>query len=94
MIEEVNTLRNSILVKNKKREIMKLLCVLIIAFSFCITSNAKEAITLPPISKTAKHPAGVNLKLMSKDPKYGYSDSVPIKVGHKDMFKGPASERA
>ena len=75
---------------------MQTLYVSIISVFLCFISNAEEKLkTLEPISKTAKHPKNVNLKLMSTNPKYGYSDSVPIKVGHnKDFMKGPASQRA
>ncbi|MFT4176487.1 MAG: hypothetical protein QM627_07505 [Luteolibacter sp.] len=49
--------------------------------------------TPPPIAKDAKHPPGVNMKLMSEDPTYGYSDKNPIKVGSKEEYGGPKAER-
>jgi hypothetical protein len=57
-------------------------------------SAAEESKPLPPIDKKADHPAGVNLKLLSEDATYGYSDQNAIKVGSKDEFGGPAAERA
>ena len=57
--------------------------------------HAKDAAkVLDPISKTAKHPRGVNLKLMSDDKTYGYSDKNPIKVGSKEEYGGPKAKRA
>lgn len=56
--------------------------------------NAEEELkTAPPIPKDAKHPADVNVKLMSDDPTYGYSEKNPIKVGSKDEYGGPKAER-
>lgn len=68
-----------------------------IALAFTVmtlSTHAEEAPKTPlPIAKDAKHPAGVNVKLMSDDPTYGYSDKNPIKVGSKDEFGGPKAER-
>jgi hypothetical protein len=69
----------------------------IIALAFAmmtLATHAEEAPKAPPpISKDAKHPAGVNVKLMSDDPTYGYSEKNPIKVGSKDEYGGPKAER-
>ncbi|BDS05747.1 hypothetical protein NT6N_07870 [Oceaniferula spumae] len=60
----------------------------------CISLQAKEpARVLDPIEKSAKHPKGVDLKLMSTDKTYGYSDQNAIKVGSKEEFGGPGAER-
>jgi hypothetical protein len=59
-----------------------------------LVTHAEEAPKTPaPIAKNAKHPKGVNLKLMSDDPTYGYSEKNPIKVGGKDELDGPQAER-
>ena len=59
-----------------------------------IAAHAEEAPkTPPPISKEAKHPPGVNMRLLSEDPTYGYSEKNPIKVGSKDEYGGPKAER-
>ena len=50
--------------------------------------------TLPPIKNDAKHPKRVDLKLMSDDPEYGYSEKNPIRVGSKEEYGGPEAERA
>ena len=50
--------------------------------------------TLPPIKKDAKHPKRVDLKLMSDDPRYGYTRDNPIRVGSKEEYGGPEAERA
>lgn len=67
------------------------------ALAFTIITHAIHANEAPktpaPIVKDAKHPAGVNLKLMSDDPTYGYSEKNPIKVGSKDEYGGPKAER-
>jgi len=65
----------------------------LVAFQFTAIA-AEESKPLPPIDKKADHPAGVNLKLLSEDATYGYSDLNAIKVGSKDEFGGPAAERA
>ncbi|MBF0231401.1 MAG: hypothetical protein HQK63_17715 [Desulfamplus sp.] len=38
--------------------------------------------------------AGVNVKLISEDPTYGYSEKNPIRVGGRDEYEGPKAERA
>jgi hypothetical protein len=68
-----------------------------IAFAFVMMTLATQAEEAPKtpasISEDAKHPAGVNLKLMSEDPTYGYSQENPIKVGSKNEYGGPKAER-
>ncbi|RYD39813.1 MAG: hypothetical protein EOP85_15310, partial [Verrucomicrobiaceae bacterium] len=54
-----------------------LLALLVLALPLQ-AENVKDK-TPPPISKDAKHPAEVNLKLMSEDPTYGYTEKNPIK---------------
>lgn len=60
------------------------------AFAICAEEVPKA---LAPIPEDASHPAGVNLKLMSDDPTYGYSQKNPIKVGSKEEYGGPKAER-
>ena len=68
--------------------------ILFLVLACILSVSAEEAPKTPtPISKEAKHPAGVNIKLMSEDPTYGYSQKNPIKVGSKDDFGGPKAER-
>ena len=55
--------------------------------------DARKPVVLPPIEADAKHPKRVNLKLMSKDPSYGYTKENPVKLGSKDENRGPRSER-
>ena len=68
-----------------------------IALAFALmtlSTHAEEAPKAPlPISKEAKHPPGIDLKLMSEDPTYGYSEKNPIKVGGKEETDGPKAER-
>ena len=59
-----------------------------------LSVSAEEAPKTPtPISKEATHPAGVNIKLMSEDPSYGYSQKNPIEVGSKGESGSPRAER-
>jgi hypothetical protein len=59
-----------------------------------LVTHAEEAPKTPaPISKDAKHPEGVDVKLMSDDPTYGFSEKNPVKVGSKDEYGGPKAER-
>ncbi|GAA5495925.1 hypothetical protein Rhal01_02106 [Rubritalea halochordaticola] len=58
-----------------------------------VCAEGDEVKKLAAIEKTAKHPKGVNLKLMSEDADYGYSDKKPIRVGSKEEFGGPQAER-
>lgn len=53
----------------------------------------EEPKTPPPIAQDAKHPKGVNVKLMSEDPTYGYAEKNPVKVGSRDEYGGPQAER-
>jgi hypothetical protein len=46
----------------------------------------------PPTGET-KPPAGVDPKLTSTDPDYGYTKEKPIKVGSREEFGGPTAER-
>lgn len=76
---------------------MKKLKPLVFAFlaALSLAGMAEEEVkTLPPIEEKAKHPAKVDLKLLSKDATYGYSDQNPIKVGSKDEYGGPDAEHA
>ncbi len=66
--------------------------VLSLLHCFVVFADEEPKI-LPPIDKNAKHPPRVDLKLLSEDPTYGYSDKNPIKVGSKDESGGPAAER-
>ncbi len=74
---------------------MKLPCIvaLLLALSGLSLAAEEAPTTLEPISKTAKKPRGVNTKLMSKDPKYGYTMESPILVGSKEEYGGPAAEK-
>lgn len=54
----------------------------------------EKIVVLPPIDKDAQAPKGVDKKLMSDDPDYGYTDQKPIRVGSKEEFGGPAAEQA
>ena len=77
----------------KKMKIQHIAIAIIALSGFAL--NAKEApVILDPIAKSAKRPKGVNMKLMSKDPKYGYSQESPILVGSKEEYGGPKAERA
>ncbi len=59
-----------------------------------LPAYAEKAPKTPPaIAKDAKHPAGVDLKLMSDDASYGYTEKNPIKVGSKEEYGGPQAER-
>ncbi len=71
-----------------------LLFVLSALFVQLLPLHGEETVqTLPPIDPKAKAPAGVNLKLLSEDASYGYSDKNPIKVGSKDEYGGPRAEK-
>lgn len=56
-------------------------------------TEGKVPQTLPAIAKDAKHPENVNLKLMSTDATYAYSDQNPVRVGEKGKTGSPAAER-
>lgn len=74
------------------KTILKMIALTFAVMTF--STHAEEAPkTPPPIAKDAKHPTGVNVKLMSDDPTYGYSDKNPIKVGSKEKFGGPKAQR-
>ncbi len=68
--------------------------IAILALSGFVVNAKDKTIVLAPIEKSAKAPKGVNLKLMSKDPKYGYSEESPILVGSKEEYGGPKAEQA
>lgn len=74
------------------KKIGRILALLLLAQG--LVAGAEESKALPPIDPKVKAPAGVNLKLLSEDATYGYSDKNPIKVGSKDEFGGPEAERA
>ena len=65
-----------------------------LAFSSAAITHAQAAVPAKPATAEPKPPAGVNPKLSSADPEYGYSQKKPIKVGTKDEFPGPSAERA
>lgn len=67
--------------------------VILIGLTPLIASADEKPKVLPAIEKTAKHPKGINKKLMSEDPDYGYSDQKPIRVGSEDEFGGPKAEQ-
>lgn len=75
---------------------MKMLIPILTLLMFLVlpaTAGEPEPVRLPAIPADAKHPGGVNLKLMSEDPDYGYSDQKPIRVGSKEEYGGPDAER-
>lgn len=65
-----------------------------LAFSGIVATHAQTTAPAKPATAEPKVPAGVDPKLTSADPEYGYSQKKPIKVGSKDEFGGPAAERA
>lgn len=70
---------------------------IIIAFALALSSGvAKQEADKAPISDVAepKPPAGLDPKLSSDDPEYGYTRNKPIKVGSSEEFGGPTAERA
>jgi hypothetical protein len=67
---------------------------IVFALGIASTSYAQTTAQSKPAATEAKAPAGVDSKLTSTDPDYGYSKKKPIKVGSKDEFGGPAAERA
>lgn len=68
--------------------------ILALMAGLCLAGHAEdEAKALPPIDPKAKHPPGMNLKLLSEDATYGYSDQNAIKVGGKEETDGPQAER-
>ncbi len=72
-----------------------LLKISLLAMMTCVMAVVPEEQpkTPAPIAKDAKHPPGVNVKLMSEDPSYGYSEENPIKVGRKEGYGGPIAQR-
>jgi hypothetical protein len=66
---------------------------IILAFAVEYPIRGQSPAPAQSSAKEAKAPAGVNPKLTSTDPDYGYSKEKPIKVGSKDEFGGPAAER-
>ena len=75
---------------------MKTSIILAIALAFSGIVAIHAQTTAPSDHATAepKAPAGVDPKLTSADPEYGYSQKKPIKVGSTDEFGGPLAERA
>jgi hypothetical protein len=65
-----------------------------LAFSGIVATRAQTTAPANPATAEPKAPAGVDPKLTSADPEYGYSQKKPIKVGSKDEFGGPLAERA
>ena len=65
-----------------------------LAFSGAAITHAQTAAPAKPATAEPKPPGGVDPKLSSADPEYGYSQKKPIKVGTKDEFGGPSAERA
>jgi hypothetical protein len=53
----------------------------LLVLHLCIASIAQTAASSKTATTEAKPPAGVDPKLTSTDPEYGYSDKKPIKVG-------------
>lgn len=53
----------------------------------------RKQLVLPVIDKKVKPPKGVDLKLMSDDVEYGYTDKKPIRVGSKEEHGGPKAEQ-
>ena len=71
-----------------------IIAAIALAFSSAVITHAQTAAPSTPATAEPKPPTGVNPKLSSTDPEYGYSKKKPIKVGTKDEFGGPSAERA
>jgi hypothetical protein len=69
------------------------LFAIILALGSAVAAHAQSAAPAKPAEAETKAPEGVDPKLTSTDPGYGYSKEKPIKVGSKDEFGGPAAER-
>jgi hypothetical protein len=66
----------------------------VIFLASAATVPAQTTAPTKPAPAEAKPPEGVDPKLTSTDPEYGYSTMKPIKVGSSDEYGGPAAERA
>ncbi len=75
---------------------MKILPLLpLILLTFASLSTVSRGVTAPPEQPpVVEAPKGVNPKLTSTDPDYGYTKEKPVKVGGKTGDDGPAAERA
>ena len=68
--------------------------VIALALSNAAITHAQTARPSKPETAAPQPPAGVDPKLTSADPEYGYSQKKPIKVGTKGEFGGPSGKRA
>lgn len=61
----------------------------------CILALVCFVAALPAVAARddKKIPEGVDPKLTSDDPEYGYNRNKPIKVGSKEQFGGPQAEK-
>src|SRR5258708_7649629 len=66
-----------------------LVCCVVVSFA---AAAEPEVAPAPRVKKPV--PAGVEPKLTSDDPDYGFTKDKPIKVGTPGMLGSPAAERA
>ena len=65
-----------------------------LALSCAATTHAQTAAPSQTATAEPKAPEGVDPKLTSADPEYGYSKKNPIKVGPNEGLTGPGAEVA
>jgi hypothetical protein len=65
-----------------------------LALNCAAVTYAQTAAPSQPATAEPRVPEGVNLKLISVDPEYGYSKEKPVKVGPFCGLTGPGAEVA